>query len=92
MATLLSTYHTCESLNEFTSGYNSVGYFVKAQVSHLGLTKLFKPVYFKKDEHTVQRSTNDSVERQRVLNLTFCSIELCVEENTILPKISYIIY
>ena len=60
---------------------------MKAQVSHLGLTKLFKPVYFKKDEHTVQRSTKDSVERQRVLKKRCSTI---LEENTKLPKISYI--
>ena len=60
---------------------------MKAQVSHLGLTKLFKPVYFKKDEHTVQRSTEDSVERQRVLKKRCSTI---LEENTKLPKISYI--
>ena len=54
-------------LNELTPGYNSVGHFVHAQVSHFGLTELFEPVYFNKDEHTVQRSTKNSVERERIL-------------------------
>ena len=62
---------------------------MKAQVSHLGLNKLFKPVYFKKDEHTVQRSSKDSVERERVLRKRCSTI---LEENAKLPKISYIIY
>ena len=57
---------------------------MKAQVSHLGLTKLFKPVYFNKDEHTVQRSTKNSVERERVLKKRCSTI---LEENTKLPKI-----
>ena len=57
---------------------------MKAQVSHLGLTKLFKPVYFNKDEHTVQRSTKNSVERERILKKRCSTI---LEENTELPII-----